>query len=120
MIERKREEAEIVEGIITCLTLKGYIVLRVNQWRADKAGGDVVPDLIVTHPKWGEGEAILAEVKTEQGKLSKRRPSHRTELGYSQQDLFDMGRMFVWRNLYQAEADIVRYERRRNMERKDA
>lgn len=35
-------EAQLVEAIREALTLSGYIVIRLNQRRADLAGGDVV------------------------------------------------------------------------------
>lgn len=108
----KGDEAQIVEDIRQVLTLKGYIVQRIGQRRADLSGSDVVGDLQVTHEKWPIAVSLCADAKTLKGKLSKRRPAYKDgTYGYSQQDLFDMGRLLVWRNSMEAEADVIRFER---------
>lgn len=117
-MSRNREEAEIVEGIKLALELKGFIVARVNQYQADKSGTDVVGDLFVTHKEWDTGDWINGEVKTQRGKLSSRRPVHRDgTYGYSQRDLFEMGRLFLWRNSEEALGDCMRTHREK-MKRK--
>jgi hypothetical protein len=73
-------ESALVEAIRQALTVRGYIVRRCNQWRADRSGSDVCPDLLVWRPMrmlfpkphdtftpW----AICMEVKTARGRLSK-------------------------------------------------
>lgn len=114
MAQQNREEADLVEAIKAAFELRGYICQRVNQRRADLSGTDVVADLLVTHEKYPPAVWIAGEVKTQSGRLSKRRPAHRKHYGYSQQDLFDRNRIFVWRSIEEAQADIIRFERQLN------
>lgn len=63
-------EFQIVKAIEELLRLSGYEVLRVGQWRADKAGNTPgTPDLFVTREK--ERFWLGIEVKTAIGRLSK-------------------------------------------------
>lgn len=114
---RKQDEAGIVEAIRDALELRGYLCQRVNQRRADLSGSDVVPDLLVSREKWDTGVWIGGEVKTQTGRLSKRRPSHKTHYGYSQADLFERGRIYVWRSAEEALSDINRFEAKLNLQR---
>lgn len=95
-------EAALVESIRQALELSGYIVLRLNQRRADKAGGDATWDLAVLHPDCG-ASSLNMEVKTDTGKLSKRRPVYSDgTYGRSQVDLFTAGHIVVVRSIDQA------------------
>ena len=107
-------EADIVSSICEALSLMGYIPLRVNQYRADQSGSDVISDLVITSEKWRFGEAFLLEVKKPGGRLGKRRPSYRNRtFGYSQQDLYDMKRIDVVFSVDEAIQAVRFYEQRR-------
>lgn len=80
---RHAPEAAIVQCIIEGFTWLGYTVLRVGQWRADKAGSDPgVPDLLVSQKGWGF--LVGLEVKCQNGHISK-----------AQKDLADDGKTFI-------------------------
>lgn len=65
----KERECDLVACIVQGLTLMGYVVLRVGQWRSDRAGTTAgTPDILVTREGWGY--LIGLEVKTKTGRLS--------------------------------------------------
>lgn len=91
-------EAEVVGG----LRLLGYTVLVTSRrvklcphcggrQRGDDGASRGIPDLIVSHPSWGRGVWLGAELKSPTGRL---RPEQR--------ELADAGRIVVWRSLEDA------------------
>jgi hypothetical protein len=69
---RLREyECDVLETIRQGLTLLGYEVLRVGQWRTDHAGSDPgCPDLLVSHPAWPDACWLGLECKGTETRLS--------------------------------------------------
>jgi hypothetical protein len=101
LLQTEQTESQLVADIRNALELSGYIVREINQRRADLAGGDVSWDLAICHEKRGAC-SLNMEVKTGKGRLSQRRPRSRNGLGFSQQDLFDMGLIVVVRSVGEA------------------
>jgi hypothetical protein len=95
-------EQDLMRGIYQGLTLQGYIVLRVGQWRADHAGSDPgCPDLFVSHPAWLEACWLGLECKGTHARLSA-----------AQRRLADGGRVVVCRRWEDALSELRRFERR--------
>lgn len=64
-------EADLVLAIREALIADGYLVERVGQWRADRAGTDPgVADLLVSHRSWPPWLWAQFEVKLPGGALS--------------------------------------------------
>jgi hypothetical protein len=106
----QEREQYVVAVIVEGLHILGYLCQRVNQRRADLAGGDVVGDLLVSHPRWPGGCWLMLECKRTRGRLSTRRPRRRDgSHGPSQQDLYDFRRLYVahnWEEAWQAVQDF--------------
>lgn len=85
-------ESALVQQIQDGLRWHGFLVLRVGQYRADKAGQTAgTPDLFVRHPGWYPCLWIGGEIKTEKGTLQ---PAQRV--------LMQGGHISVWRSLEDA------------------